>query len=245
MVAESGGAPAPLRLGVVVPTLDEAERIGALVARLLDPAGPPEDRADHVVVSDGGSSDDTAARARAAGAEVLIGSPGRGPQLARGAECARGDVLLFLHADTLPQAGALAAVRRAFGDERVAATAMRQRIDAQGLVYRAIERAAALRVRVTGMVYGDSGLAVRRSAYRAVGGFRALPIFEDRDLSRRLRRAGRVLLVEGALLSVSARRWRADGPLRRTLLNWMLTAGYAAGLSPERLARAYPPRRRP
>ena len=116
------------------------------------------------------------------------------------------------------------------------------RIDARGAVYRAIERAANLRTSL-GRVYGDSGLCVRRSAYEAAGGFAALPLFEDLDLARRLRRLGRVGLVEGAELEVSARRWREEGVGRRTVKNWLLTAGFWLGVDPARLVRHYRARR--
>ena len=119
---------------------------------------------------------------------------------------------------------------------------MRQRIEARGLLYRAIERAADRRVR-RGCVFGDSGLAVRRTAYDAAGGFADLPLFEDVDLSRRLRRLGRVALVEEALVMVSARRWRAEGVALRTLKNRLLLAGFRLGVDPARLERHYRPRR--
>jgi len=258
--------PAPT-LGVVVPTLDEEGAIGELVARLVgdparadaamadaDPTVPAPiapapiaparaDAADEVVVVDGGSCDRTVQRARAAGARVVTAPRGRGSQLAHGAALLETDLLLFLHADTRPAPGALAAVRRAFADPAVVATAMRQEIEAPGLFYRGVERAAALRVRTRGLVLGDSGLAVRSVAYRSAGGFRPLPVFEDWDLSRRIRRVGRVRFLPDAVLCVSARRWKRDGPLRRTALNWILSCGYLAGVPPERLARRYPPLR--
>ena len=134
----------------------------------------------------------------------------------------------------------LAAVRRAYRDPLVIATGMRQRVESPARIYRFIERAADLRVRC-GYVYGDSGLAVRRESYRQVGGFRSIPIFEDLDLSRRLRRSGKVVLVDEARLFVSPRRWQRDGALRGTLRNWILTLGWAAGMDPERLARHYRP----
>jgi len=230
-----------------VPTLDEAAALPRLLGRLREAVGE-RDRADRVVVADGGSRDGTAERARELGAEVVAAPRGRGPQLAAGARAlgrtasSARDLLLFLHADTVPDEGALAAVRRAFGDPDVVATGMVQRIEGRRRIYRLIERAADFRVRRLGLVYGDSGLAVRGSAYDAVGGFRDLALFEDVDLSRRLRRAGRVRLVHDARLWVSARRWEEEGALRRTLRNWILTAGYAAGVHPDRLARHSPPR---
>ncbi len=239
----------PLRLSVVVPTLNEAQSLPRLLGRLTDPERPAADRADEVVISDGGSDDGTVALAEEAAAaaetaetavRLVSGPAGRGAQLAHGAERAGGDLLLFLHADCVPGPGALADLRAAFEDPRRCATAMSQRIAAPGLFYRLVERAADARSR-RGRVMGDSGLAVRREAYRAVGGFRPLPLFEDLDLARRLRGQGQVTLVRHAVLEVSPRRWQREGRLRCTLRNWTLRILFSLGVGPERLCRMYPP----
>ncbi|MCZ6597265.1 MAG: TIGR04283 family arsenosugar biosynthesis glycosyltransferase [Planctomycetota bacterium] len=223
---------------MIVATLNEAKNLPRLIESLA--ADGTDDRPDEIVVADGGSTDGTADLAARLGARVVHAPSGRGVQLAAGAEAAAADLLHFLHADTRVAPGALAAVRRAYRDPRVIATGMRQRVESPARIYRFIERAADLRVRC-GYVYGDSGLAVRRESYRQVGGFRSMPIFEDLDLSRRLRRSGKVVLVDEARLFVSPRRWQRDGALRGTLRNWILTLGWAAGMDPERLARHYRP----
>jgi rSAM/selenodomain-associated transferase 2 len=236
-------------LAVVIPTLDEAGSLPRLFASLGWSSGagaPPDgdpDAPDAVVVADGGSRDATVAVARAHGAQVLAARRGRGSQLAAGARLAPAELLLFLHADARVLPGSLARLRAAFDAPDLVAAGMRQRIDARALIYRAIERAADLRTSL-GRVYGDSGLAVRRSAYEAAGGFADLPLFEDLDLARRLRPLGRVALVEGAVVEVSARRWREEGVARRTLMNWLLTAGFWLGVDPARLERHYRPRRK-
>ena len=229
----------PAQLGVVVPTLDEAEILPALLTRLFEGA-EPDDRADVVVVADGGSRDGTPALARRLGALVVTAPRGRGAQLAAGAASCESEIVLFLHADCVPAAGALAALRRAFRDPGLWAAAMSQRIGARGAFYRLVERAADARVR-RGMVYGDSCLAVRRAAYVAAGGFRPLPLFEDVDLAKRLRRVARPRLVEEARAVVSPRRWQREGPLACTLRNWALRLLYEAGVAPAHLTRLYPP----
>lgn len=225
-----------LRLGVVIPALNEASTLPRLLAQLA------EDGAERVFVVDGGSSDGTAGLAREHGAEVLSSPRGRGTQLAAGARAALADgcdVLFFLHADCVPAAGAIGRLRGAFADPDLTASAMSQEIEGEGLFYRLVERAADARSR-RGLVFGDSGLAVRASAYEAVGGFRPLPLFEDIDLTRRLREHGAVRLLSQATLRVSARRWQREGALRCTLRNWMLRTLYRAGVAPERCARLYP-----
>lgn len=234
-------SPAP-SLGVVVPTLDEARCLPRLLARLLDPAAPAADRAERVVVADGGSADGTRELAAAGGCLLVHASGGRGAQLAAGARALETDLLLFLHADCVPAPGALERLRAAFRDGALQVAAMSQRVEARGLFYRCVESAADLRARL-GVVYGDSGLCLRRPLYEAVGGFADLPLFEDVELSRRLRRRARARLVCDARLLVSSRRWRAEGPLRCSARNWILSAAFLAGVSPRRLARYYRPQR--
>lgn len=226
----------PRRVSIVVPTWNEGRTLPRLVASLAC------EEPHELIVSDGGSPDGTAELAEQLGARVVRGARGRGAQLARGAELARAELLLFLHADTVLTPGSLGALARAFEDPALSAAGLRQSIEHEARFYRWVEGAADRRVRL-GWVYGDSGLCVRRSAYDAVGGFRALALFEDLDLCARLRRHGRIALVPGARLTISPRRWEQEGRLRRTLKNWSLTLLFAAGIAPERLARHYPPPR--
>jgi rSAM/selenodomain-associated transferase 2 len=217
-------------LSVIVPTLDEEATLPALLACLGS--------ADEVLVVDGGSEDGTADLAREAGARVLESERGRGRQLALGAAQARGELLLFLHADSRLGKGALGEVRTAFGNQNLAYAGLNQRIDHPGRLYRWIEAAANGRVR-RGMVYGDSGLCVRRSAYAAVGGFGEQPLFEDLDLSQRLREHGQGTWIEAAELVISARRWEREGIFSRSAKNWALTAAFRLGVDPGRLVRYY------
>ena len=177
--------------------------------------GEGSDRADVVVVADGGSTDGTRDVILDSGARLLEGARGRGPQLVAAADQLLeegAEVLLFLHADSLPGAGALAAVRTAFDGSSLVAAGLAQRVEAPGRAFRWIEAAANARVR-RGMVFGDSALSVRASDYLAVGGFDPLPLFEDVELSDRLRGRGPVRLLEDAEIQVCARRWEEEGGL--------------------------------
>ncbi|MBW3542543.1 MAG: TIGR04283 family arsenosugar biosynthesis glycosyltransferase, partial [Planctomycetes bacterium] len=220
------------RVSIVIPTLNEAAVIAGAVeaARRLG--------ACEVVVADGGSDDGTSDLARQAD-RVLVCQRGRAVQQNAGAAAAAGDVLAFLHADCRLQPGALEAIERVLADSRVVAGCFRQRIDAAGVRYRLLERGNALRVRALQWAYGDQGIFVRREAFERAGGFPELPLMEDLWLMKRLKRVGRIVLVDQRIV-VSARRWQRTGVVRQTLRNWSLVLLAHLGVSPARLARLYP-----
>ena len=219
-------------ISVVIPALDEAARVGALVGEVRGAAGV------EVLLADGGSRDDTAAAAAARGARVVRGARGRAAQMNAGAAAAGGDVLLFLHADTRLPAGWAEAVRGAVADAGVAVGAFSFATDSPRRSLRLIERLANLRGRSLGIVFGDQALFVRRRDFEDVGGFPGQPLMEDWELVRRLRRRGRMVILPHAAVT-SARRWHARGPWRNSLRNALITIAYAVGISPERLARWY------
>jgi len=147
-------------------------------------------------------------------------------------------VLLFLHADCrLPEDG-VAQIDEALGDLSVVGGSFRQRIEAEGWLYRCLERGNSWRASWRQVPYGDQGLFVRRSSFEAAGGFPEVPLMDDVMLTRSLRRQGRLKLVEGPLC-VDARRWQRRGVIRQTLRNWCLLAAWRLGVSPERLAGHY------
>ena len=221
-----------MTFSLILPTLNEADCIAEAIAAARR-LGPCE-----IIVVDGGSMDDTLARA--AGADlVLVGPRGRAAQMTHGADHARGDVLVFRHADCTLEAGALDAARRCLARPGVVAGCFRMTVTAKGISYRLIDSAATMRVRLTGIVYGDQGLFVRRDVFDRVGGFPALRFMEDVFISRSLRRLGRVA-VAPARVFVSDRRWRKVGVVQQTMSNWTLTALAIAGVHPDRLERHYP-----
>jgi glycosyltransferase involved in cell wall biosynthesis len=156
-----------------------------------------------------------------------------------GAEHARGDVLLFLHADCELAPGALAEVERRLDRRDVAAGCFTMRIQAEGRLYRWIDAVAAARVRLTGITYGDQGLFVRRELFERLRGFPAVKFLEDVLFSRRLRKCGRIITARSRIM-VSPRRWQRAGILSQTIRNWTILSLAAAGVSPDRLAELYP-----
>jgi rSAM/selenodomain-associated transferase 2 len=234
-----------MRLSVVIPTLDEAPELPATLAALYTGARPlaAEDVAGdaiEIIVVDGGSRDATVALARGSGASVIETSRARGAQLAAGGRAARGDVIVFCHADCRLPAGWPAAIRRALAaDPRVVGGAFRLAIDGGRRSLALVAATANLRSRLTGHPYGDQALFVRADPYRAVGGFAPLPLMEDVDLCRRLWRVGRIVQLDLAA-TVSARRWEREGWLYTMLRNWSLAAFFYLGVEPVRLKRWYP-----
>ncbi|MFC1452403.1 TIGR04283 family arsenosugar biosynthesis glycosyltransferase [Verrucomicrobiota bacterium] len=221
-------------LSVVIPALDEEGLLRRTLARVVG--------AEHVevIVADGGSADGTREAASRAGARVLRTCRGRAAQQNAGAAEAKGRHLLFLHADTLLPEGYADRIRLVFDDPALVAGAFRFRMDGSGPAIRLIEWGTGIRSRVFQWPYGDQGLFMEKRVFDEVGGFADLPIMEDLDLVRRLRRRGRIVTLPEAAVT-SSRRWRHLGPLRTTLCNQAVVAGYLAGVPPERLARFYSP----
>ncbi len=234
-----------MRLSVVIPTLNEAAELPTTLAALHAGARPAAARdapgdVIEVIVVDGGSRDATVTIARNSGAIVIEASRGRGVQLAAGGRLARGDVIVFCHADCRLPAGWPAAVRAAFaGDPRVVGGAFPLAIAGGRRSLALVAAMANLRSRVTRYPYGDQALFVRADAYRAVGGFAPLPLMEDIDLCRRLRRVGRLVQLD-LPVTVSGRRWEREGWVHTTLRNWSLAALFYLGVEPARLKRWYP-----
>lgn len=221
------------RLSIVVPVLDEAAGIEATLAAL----GPLRARGAEVVVVDGGSRDDTVARARALADRVELASRGRARQMNHGARVTRGAVLLFLHADTRLPGDADRHVLAAIADGAQWGR-FDVRIVGRHPMLRVVAALMNARSRLTGIATGDQALFVRRDAFERVDGFPDQPLMEDIELSRRLRRAGRPRSLR-ARVSTSGRRWESRGVWRTILLMWRLRWRYWRGESAESLAAAY------
>ena len=221
-----------MRISVVIPTLNEADRIAAT----LFPLQPLRARGHEVLVVDGGSTDLTAARATGLCDRVLQAPPGRARQMNRGAQAAHGEVLWFLHADTLVPAGAAATLLEALAQH--AWGRFDVRLSGPQPLLRAVEALMNLRSRLTGIATGDQGLFVRRELFERVGGFPDIPLMEDIALSRALRRSGSPACLRVRLLT-SSRRWERHGALRTILLMWRLRFDYWRGVPAERLAARY------
>lgn len=223
---------APMRLSIVIPTLNEERDLARSLPSALAAA-------DEVWVSDGGSDDRTVAVARSLGARVVSGPPERGRQLNRGAGRTRGEVLLFLHADTLLPTAAGELVRRAIRGGAVGG-GFRLRFDTDHPGMRFTGRCINLRTRLTRCPLGDQAQFVHRGVFDRLDGFRPWPILEDLDFGRRLKHEGPTALIAEPV-STSPRRYLSRGIVRTLTTNWLIFGLYFAGTSPHRLARLYRP----
>lgn len=217
-------------LSVVIPTLDAAATLSACLEAIAGCA---------VIVADGGSGDATIAIAERGGARVVRADRGRGPQLIAGAALAPSDWLLFLHADTVLEAGWRAEVGTfvAEADNAKRAAVFAFALDDGSPQARRLERLVRWRGRALGLPYGDQGLLIHRRLYDAIGGYRPLAIMEDVDLVRRI---GRARLVELDTRAVTnGKRWRREGWLRRSGRNIGCLALYFAGVPSRYLVRLY------
>jgi rSAM/selenodomain-associated transferase 2 len=224
------------RISIIMPVLNEAAHIQVAIDSTL-PSCDVE-----VIVVDGGSRDGTERIARSAGVQVIDSPPGRAHQMNIGAQAATGEILLFLHGDTRLPEGFDQLIRAALQNPQAMAGAFRLRIDAPQRRFRWVEWGVNCRSALFHMPYGDQAIFLRAELFQKLGGFAEMPIMEDFELIRRLRRLGSVVMIK-ANVTTSARRWQRRGIVKTTLINQLMILGYGLGVSPARLAQLY--RRQP
>jgi rSAM/selenodomain-associated transferase 2 len=232
--AQQSGARASLRLSIVIPAREEA----AFITETLSALQPLRAQGHEVIVVDGGSRDVTLLIGRLLADRAFVTAPGRALQMNAGARKAAGDVLLFLHADSVLPADAAIAIARA-----IAGGAAWGRFDVtiggRPWVLKVVAAMMNLRSRLTGVATGDQGIFVERALFDRVGGYPAIPLMEDIALSKTLKRAaGRPACLRSRIVT-SGRRWEARGPWRMIFTMWRLRLAYALGVDPARLARDY------
>lgn len=220
-------------ISIVIPTYEAEAVLPACLEALME--GVAAGLVRELIISDGGSTDRTVEIASEAGAEVVTGPASRGGQLRRGGAAAGGDWVLFLHADSVLEAGWSDVVSDVL-DAPERAYAFRLRFRARGFAPRFVAGWANLRSGSFGLPYGDQGLLISRDLYQSVDGFSDQPLMEDVAMARALR--GQLALLDH-VVATGAERYQRAGWMRRGARNlWILTR-YFAGVSPERLARAY------
>jgi rSAM/selenodomain-associated transferase 2/rSAM/selenodomain-associated transferase 1 len=220
------------RISIIIPALNEADCIETTLSMLT------HREAIEVIVVDGGSKDGTADLAKACGAIVMTAEPSKSGQMNTGAKAACGDILLFLHADTLLPENFEKSIISNIYQEGVSAGAFQLRINSESQRLRFIEKVANWRSRHLQAPYGDQGIFVTKSMFQAIGGYPHLEIMEDFELIRRLKRRGKIIILDLAV-NTSPRRWQNLGIFKTWLLNQMIAIAYIVGCPPERLAAWY------
>ena len=220
------------RLSIIIPTLNEAQVIKRTISDLT------KNRRVEIIVVDGGSQDNTVQLTQSRGICVITSAPSKAKQMNVGAAAAKGDVLLFLHADTrLPDKFA-DKVLSAAAQNGFCAGAFKLRINSDAPGLRFIERVANWRSRFLQMPYGDQGIFVGHDLFHEIGGFPEIPIMEDYEFIRRVRRKGKITILPEAVLT-SPRRWLHFGIFKTWILNQIIIGAYYLGISPHRLSHWY------
>jgi len=223
-------------ISIIIPVWKEASIINQFIGHILS---LKYDDSFEVIVVDGSPEGETVHSIHEKTVKKFMAQRGRARQMNKGAVHAGGKILLFLHADTLLPEGALQRISALMEKGAVVAGAFELGIDSARPVFRIIEKAASLRSRILRIPYGDQAIFIRKDYFRALGGFREIPLMEDVELMRRIKKAGDRISIIPEKVKTSPRRWEKEGILFCTLRNWTLISLYFLGVSPERLAKFY------
>jgi rSAM/selenodomain-associated transferase 2 len=225
-----------LLISIIIPVLNETETINAALAHLKRIS---QGNNFEIIVVDGASSGNTLKVIKNPDVVKVRSSKGRGLQMNQGAIAANGDALVFLHSDTCLPNTAANAIRTALADNHVVGGAFDLTIQSDRQVYRIIAAAASLRSRITRIPYGDQAIFIKKNFFFRIGGFQAIPIMEDVELMRRIKKKRCKIKIIPDKVQTSPRRWQKEGALYCTLRNWSILLLYLSGVSPARLIRFY------
>ena len=223
-------------ISIIIPVLNETRKINDLIAHLR---GLRTSAAIEIIVVDGDPQGGTVKTLRDCQVKTAISGKGRARHMNCGSALASGEVLLFLHADTLLPDDSLARVKAAMADDRYAAGAFDLGINTERRIFRVTEKYVALRTRLTRVPFGDQAIFVRKNYFNSIGGYKNIPLMEDVELMRRIRKRGDKICIISDKVMTSARRWEREGILHCTLRNCALQLSYALGVPPERLVKYY------
>jgi len=223
-------------LSIIIPVLHESDRINRTITHVLDGAA---NAVPQVIVVDGDPQGSTINAIEDERVVKITSGTGRARQMNNGAWRASGDILLFLHADTLLPKRASAMITAAMSGGRFVAGAFDLGIDTTRRIFRITEKYVFLRTRLTRIPFGDQAIFIRREYFEKIGGYKDIPLMEDVEIMRRIRKGGNQICIIPAKVRTSPRRWEKEGILMSTFRNWTLQMLYALGVSPEQLQKYY------
>lgn len=227
-------------ISIIIPVLNEADTIHQTLRQFRRPC--PGTTPHEIIVVDGDGNGSTIESIEPAGVITALSPPGRALQMNRGAAMAEGEILLFLHADTLLPEDALDKICAAMGNAPSAWGTFDLGIASHRRRFRLVEALVRIRTRITRIPYGDQALFLTRDLFDRVGGFPQIPIMEDVALARKLHTQKAALHIIPEKVRTSPRRWETEGIFYCTLRNWLLLTAYRFGVRPETLAKYYKPK---
>lgn len=223
-------------ISIIVPVLNERKHINRFISELFTLAGIDN---CEVIVVDGDIEDATVNSIKDKRVISVTSGRGRGKQMNAGAKAAKGEIVLFLHADTVLPTGAIEAIEKCLADPKNIAGAFELSIDSDRLIYKWIVFWARVRYKYFGLPYGDQGIFIRKDYFESIGRFGEIEIMEDVDLVRRIKKQGDKMCILPEKVRTSARRWEKEGAFYGSLRNAMLLILFYAGVKPERLIKYY------
>ncbi len=222
-------------LSVIIPVYNEQETVNQTITRVK--SNYPDNL--QIIVSDGNPNFSTLSSIQDKSVIKVKSKPGRGNGLIDGAKKATGDTLVFLHSDTILPKNGLELIEKTLKKPEIAGGAFDLAIDSPKLIFRIIEKTASIRSRLSRIPYGDQTIFVRKNIYDKLGGFNPLPIMEDVDFMKKLKKSGHKIQIIEKAVKTSPRRWQKEGIIYTTLRNWLLISLYNFGVSPNKLASLY------
>lgn len=221
-------------ISVIIPALNEELHIERCIDSLR-----AEGFSGDIIVADGGSIDRTKEIALSHTGVIVVESPkGRGTQMNAGSAAATGDILIFLHADTVLEQGWSRELSAALDDPSVVGGAFRFCIDNPSAKYRLVEAWVHMRCRLCRLPYGDQAIFIRKTAFQELGGYKEIPLMEDVDIIGQMKKLGSISMLQKRAVT-SGRRWVRKGIFRTAAINQMTMLMFHLGVSPEKLARLY------
>ncbi|MHC4265456.1 MAG: TIGR04283 family arsenosugar biosynthesis glycosyltransferase [Planctomycetota bacterium] len=225
-----------IKFSIIIPVLNESEHINSAIESLKN---QQYEHDCEIIVVDGNSNGSTIKSIENPEVVAITAPKGRAHQMNAGSEIARGEILLFLHADTVLPKGALSKIAQIFSDNTYVAGAFGLGIDSDSLLLKSIAAWARMRSRMNRIPYGDQAIFIRKEYFQKIGSFMEIPLMEDVDLMRRIKKDGKRIHIFKDKVKTSPRRWEKEGTLYTAMRNQILLALYYLGVSPHKLVKFY------